>query len=156
MNATGMQLDEKDILILQALQQNGRLSIREVATKVNLSATPTLERIRRLEKEGVIMHYGATLNHKKINKGVTILCQIILSEHTRQAADVFHAHIAQLKEVVECYNIAGDYDYMLKIVTDSIDSYQYFLNYKLTEVPYIAQKNSIFVLDVIKQTNMLL
>lgn len=156
MNPKGTQLDEKDILILQALQENGRLSIREVAAKVNLSATPTLDRVRRLEKEGVIMHYGATLNHKKINRGVTILCQVILAEHTRQAADVFHAHIARLKEVVECYNVAGDYDYILKIVTDSIDTYHNFLNYKLTEVPYIAQKKSIFVLDVVKQTNMLL
>lgn len=152
----GLQLDDKDILILQALQENGRLSIREVAARVNLSPTPTQERIRRLEKEGVIMHYGATLNPRKINKEVVVLCQVTLREHTKQAADEFRAHIVPLKEIVECYNIAGDYDYMLKIVTESIESYHIFLNHKLSEVPYIAQKNSIFVLDILKQSNQLL
>jgi Lrp/AsnC family leucine-responsive transcriptional regulator len=147
--------DDKDMEILQVLQENGRLSIREVAAKVNLSATPTQQRIRRLEQEGIILQYGALLNHKKVNKSIIVICEITLKEHNKKAGQHFIDQIMSFKEVVECYNIAGDFDFMLKVVTESMESYHSFYVNKLSEVAYISQTKSIFVMDVIKQTHKL-
>lgn len=148
-------LDEKDLQILKVLQENGRLSIREVAAKINLSSTPTQERIRRLERDGVILQYAALVNQKKISKGTTVLCQVTLIKHNKQAAYQFIEKIMSFNEVVECYNIAGDYDFSLKIITESIESYHDFFVNQLSEVPFIGNTKSIFVMSAIKQTHML-
>lgn len=147
-------LDEKDLQILKVLQENGRLSIREVAAKIHLSATPTQERIRRLEKDGVILQYAALVNQKKVDKGTTVLCHVKLTQHNKKAAQEFIDKIMTLKEVVECYNIAGDYDFTLKIVTESIESYHEFFVSQLGEVPFICNTKSIFVMSVIKHTHI--
>lgn len=154
--SNNVHLDEKDIQILKALQEDGRLSIREVAAKVNLSPTPTQERIRRLEREEVILQYGALLNHKKINKGTIVLCHITIKDHNKNAAQEFIDEILTIDEVTECYNIAGDFDFVLKIVTESIEAYHQFFVNRLSEVANIGQKKSIFVMDVVKQTHKLL
>lgn len=156
MNSAGYTPDEKDYQILKVLEADGRLSIREVAAKVHLSATPTLERIRRLEQNGVIMQYGALLNHKKINKGIIVICQVSLKEHNRKAAKQFLDKIHSFKEVLECYNIAGDFDFMLKIVSESMETYHDFFVNKLSEVPHIGHTKSIFVMNVMKQTHQML
>jgi Lrp/AsnC family leucine-responsive transcriptional regulator len=148
-------LDEKDLQILKVLQENGRLSIREVAAKINLSSTPTQERIRRLEREGVILQYAALVDQKKIYKGTTVLCQVTLTKHNKDAAYQFIEKIMSFNEVVECYNIAGDYDFSLKIITESIESYHDFFVNQLSEVPFIGNTKSTFVMSAIKQTHML-
>ena len=156
MNSESITLDEKDYQILKVLEENARLSIREVAAKVHLSPTPTLERIRRLEQNGVIMQYGALLNHKKIRKGIIVICQVSIREHNRKAAKQFLDKIHSFKEVLECYNIAGDFDFMLKIVSESMETYHDFFVNKLSEVPYIGHTKSIFVMSVMKQTHQML
>lgn len=153
---TPLILDEKDYQILRVLQENARLSIREVATKVFLSPTPTHERIKRLEQYGVIRHYGAILNPKKVNKGIMVICQVTVTIHNKEAAQQFIDAVTSFKEVLECYNIAGDYDFMLKIVTESMESYHDFFVNKLTAVAYVGQTKSTFVMDVIKDTHMIL
>lgn len=151
-----LTLDDKDYQILKVLQENARLSVREVAARVHLSTTPTHERIKRLEQNGVIKQYGALLDPKKINKGITVICQVTLKEHNKRAGQEFLNAVVSFKEVVDCYNIAGDFDFLLRIVTNSMESYHDFFVNQLCEVPYIGQTRSIFVMSVIKQTHMFL
>lgn len=149
-------MDEKDVQILRVLQEDGRRSIREVATRVNLSPSPVQERVRRLEQEQVITQYAALLDPKKINKGTMVICQVTIKEHNKKAAQAFINGILSFPEVTECYNIAGDFDFLLKIVTESIETYHDFFVNRLSEVANIGQTKSIIVMDVIKQTHKLL
>lgn len=149
-------LDGKDAEILRLLQENAKLTIREIASKVHLSPTPTHERIKRLEREGVIRKYVALLDNRKINKGITVIVQISLKEHNKRAAQEFIDAVLDFKEVTECYNISGDFDFMLKIVVESMESFHYFSVNKLSEISGIAQTKSIFVMDTIKETPLLL
>lgn len=151
-----VSLDQKDYEILKLLQEDAKQTIREIAGKVHLSPTPTHERIKRLEKTGVIKQYAAILDHQKINKGIMVICQISLVQHNRKAAGEFLHAVLQFEEVVECYNISGDFDFMIKIVVESMESYHYFCVNRLGEVPGIAQTKSIFVMASLKQTHRLL
>jgi Lrp/AsnC family leucine-responsive transcriptional regulator len=144
-------LDDKDYEILRLLQENSKLTIREIASKVHLSPTPTHERIKRLEREGVIRKYVALLDNR-----ITVIVQISLKEHNKRAAQEFIDAVLDFKEVTECYNISGDFDFMLKIVVESMGSFHYFSVNKLSEISGIAQTKSIFVMDTIKETPLLL
>jgi len=149
-------LDLKDFEILKALQENAKLTIREIASLVHLSATPTHERIKRLERSGVIKQYAALLDHRRVNKGIMVFCQVSLKEHNKKIASEFIEAIMQFKEVIECYNISGDFDFMLKIVAQDMESHHNFFVNRLSEIKGIAQTNSIFVMGTIKQTHQLL
>jgi DNA-binding Lrp family transcriptional regulator len=127
-----------------------------VAAQIHLSPTPTHERIKRLEQQGVIRQYAALLDNRKINRKLMVLCLVSLKEHDKQTAQAFVNGIIQFKEVIECYNIAGEYDFMLKIVTESMETYHnFFINY-LGEVKGISKAQSVFVMDIIKDTHQLL
>jgi DNA-binding Lrp family transcriptional regulator len=149
-------LDKKDFEILALLQTNAKLTVREIAAKVHLSSTPTHERIKRMEQQGVILQYGALLDNRKVNKGIKVICHVSLKEHNKKAAGEFLNAVVEFKEVIECYNISGDFDFMLKIVSTSMESFHKFFVNQLSEVPNIGQTKSIFVMDVIKQTHVLL
>ncbi len=148
-------LDKKDFEILALLQTNAKLTVREIAAKVHLSSTPTHERIKRMEQQGVILHYGALLDNRKVNKGIMVICHVSLKEHNKKAASQFLSAVVDFKEVIECYNISGDFDFMLKIVSTSMEGFHKFFVNQLSEVPNIGQTKSIFVMDVIKQTHVL-
>ncbi len=149
-------LDEKDYEILRLLQDNAKLTVREIAAAVHLSSTPTHERIKRLEKGKVIRQYAALLDNRKVNKGVMVLCQVSLKDHDKQTARAFIEGITHFKEVIECYNISGDFDFMLKIVAESIESYHHFFINYLGGVKGIGQARSTFVMDIIKDTHQIL
>ncbi|GAA4320025.1 Lrp/AsnC family transcriptional regulator [Mucilaginibacter gynuensis] len=149
-------LDEKDHDILRLLETDPKLTVRDIAAKINLSATPTHERIKRLEKTGVIKHYAAILDKRMVNKGIMVICMITLREHNKKAGAEFINAVMQFKEVLECYNISGDFDFMLKIVSESMDSYHDFFVNQLGEVAGLGQTKSIFVMDIIKETHQLL
>jgi Lrp/AsnC family transcriptional regulator, leucine-responsive regulatory protein len=149
-------LDEKDYQILQLLQRDAKLTVRQIAEAIHLSTTPTFERVKRLETNKVIVQYGALLDHRKVNKRVIVLCQVSLKEHDKRTAQAFIDGATKFKEVVECYNISGDYDFMLKIVTESIESYHHFFINYLGSVKGIGQTKSTFVMDVIKDTHIIL
>lgn len=153
---TPLELDEKDLQILRLLQDNAKLTVREVAARVHLSPTPTHERIKRLEQQGVIRQYVALLDNRKVNRNLMVLCLVSLKEHDKQTAHAFVSGITQFKEVVECYNIAGEYDFMLKIITENMETYHdFFINY-LGEVKGIGKAQSVFIMDIIKDTNSVL
>lgn len=148
--------DSKDLEILRLLQSNAKLSVREVAAQINLSPTPTHERIKRLERTGAIKEYVAILDRKQVNKGLTVLCMIALSVHNKKTAGKFIQEVAQLPEVIEFYNISGDFDFMLKIISSSMDDFHDFFVNRLSEIDGIGQTKSIFVMNTIKESHQIL
>lgn len=146
-------MDEKDYEILRLLQENAKLTVREVSAKIHLSATPTHERIKRLEKHKIIKQYAALLDNRKVNKRIMVLCQVSLKDHDKKTAHEFVQAIVALKEVIACYNISGDFDFMLKIVAASMESYHDFFIGYISGIKGIGQTKSIFVMDVIKETH---
>jgi Lrp/AsnC family leucine-responsive transcriptional regulator len=149
-------LDDRDYEILGLLERNAKLTVREFAAQINLTPTPTHERIKNLEKSGVIKTYAAILDKKKINRGIMVLCMVTLKGHDKKKNEAFIHAVLSFTEVTECYIVSGDSDFMLKIVTQSMDSYQDFFMNKLTSIDVIWQTKSIFVMDVIKETHQLL
>ena len=150
------QLDAKDVAILKLLQQNAKMTVKEIAPRVNLSVTPVHERIRKMEESGVIKQYVAVLDHKKVNKGLIVFCYVSLKEHRRNAGAAFIQAVTQFDEVVECYNIAGDFDLMLKIMVEDMAQYHHFYSHKLCELEGINLVRSTFVMDVLKYSHKLI
>ena len=147
-----MKLDKKDISILKILQHRSNLTTKELAAKVNLSATPVFERVKKLEKEGYIKKYVAILDAEKLEKSLTVFCNITLKEHTREIGNQFVKDILTLDEVTECYNISGDYDFLLKVLVKDMKHYQNFVLNHLGSVQNIGSAHSTFVMGEIKNT----
>ncbi|HEY4154413.1 MAG TPA: Lrp/AsnC family transcriptional regulator [Puia sp.] len=145
-------LDEKDRAILRLLQANAKMTVREIAANVHLSTTPVHERIKRMEDEGVIVQYATLVNHARIKKGLMAICYISLKEHNKRSGAKFIKLIQDFPEVIEFYIISGAFDFMLKVVAESMDHYYDFHVNKLGQVEYIGQVQSTFVMGVIKQT----
>jgi DNA-binding Lrp family transcriptional regulator len=145
-----VQLDAIDLQILDLLSKNGKLGNKEIAAAIGLSTTPTFERVKRLEKKGIIKGYVAILDKKKIGKGLKVFCQVSLKSHNAEIIDGFEAEIVHLSEVSACYHIAGDFDYSLFIEVADMDEYQQFLKQKLANIPNIANVQTAFVMSTLK------
>ncbi|MEO6960727.1 MAG: Lrp/AsnC family transcriptional regulator [Puia sp.] len=145
-------LDEKDRAILRLLQENAKMTVREIAANVHLSTTPVHERIKRMEDEGVILQYATLVNHARIKKGLMAICYITLKEHNKKSGARFIKTIQEFPEVIEFYIISGAFDFMLKVVAEAMDDYYDFHVNKLGQVENIGQVQSTFVMGVIKQT----
>ena len=152
--AVAETLDEKDRLILKLLQQNAKITVREIAAQVHLSTTPVHDRIKRMEDTGVILQYATLVNHAKVRKGLMVICYISLKEHSKKSGTKFIKTINELAEVIECYNISGEFDFMLKVVTESMDAYYDFHVNKLGQLENIGHMQSTFVMGVVKQTHL--
>ncbi|MGN6165361.1 MAG: Lrp/AsnC family transcriptional regulator [Flavisolibacter sp.] len=148
-------LDAMDIAILRLLQQNARITIKEISDKVHLSTTPVHERIRRLEERGVIKQYVTLLDGAKVKKGLMVICYISLRQHSKAAGDKFIKAILSMNEVLECLTISGEFDFMLKVVAENMDDYYDFHVNRLSQIENIGNVQSVFVMGVIKQTNQL-
>ena len=148
-------LDNKDLAILKLLQENARITVKEISDKVHLSTTPVHERIKRMEEAGVIKQYAALVDHAKVKKGLMVICYVSLKTHSKDAGTKFIKTIHELNEVVECYNISGEFDFMLKVVAENMDDYYNFHVNKLSQAENIGQVQSVFVMGVIKQTHVL-
>lgn len=145
-----IQLDDIDRKILRLLSKNAKLGNKEIAAEIGLSITPTFERIKRLERNGVIQAYEAKLDKKKIGKGLHVLCQVSLKAHNLELLVGFEDEVVYLSEVSACYHIAGNYDYLLSIEVKDMDEYQMFLKEKLASIPNIANVQSSFVMSTLK------
>ncbi|MBK9511463.1 MAG: Lrp/AsnC family transcriptional regulator [Cytophagaceae bacterium] len=145
-----MKLDETDKEIIRHLQQDAKLTTKELAGRLNLSPTPVYERVRRLENEGVIKKYVALVNREKVGKDLMVLCNIRLKEHAQEAGAKFVKAIVSMPEVTECLNISGDYDFLLKVVVTDMREYQSFIMNKLASLENIGSTQSIFVMGEIK------
>jgi DNA-binding Lrp family transcriptional regulator len=148
-------LDKTDLAILKLLQQNARITIKEISEKVHLSTTPVHERIRRMEQSGVIRQYATILNAAKIGKGLMVICYVSLRQHSKNAGDKFIKSIVEMNEVIECLTISGEFDFMLKVVAANMDDYYDFHVNKLSQVDNVGNVQSVFVMGVIKQTHHL-
>ncbi len=147
-----VQLDEVDLKLLDLLQQNGKITTKEIAQSVHLSPTPVYERIKRLEKEGIIEKYVALVNPEKVGKGLIVFCDITLKEHTKEIGNQFVKEIMSLQYVSECYNISGDYDFRLKVMVRDMKHYQEFVLNDLGAIKNIGSAHSTFVMGVIKHS----
>ncbi len=148
-------LDNKDILILRLLQENARITVKEISDKIHLSTTPVHERIKRMEESGVIKQYATLVDHTKVNKALMVICYVSLKEHSKNAGDKFIKSIHELNEVIECYNISGEFDFMLKVVAENMDAYYNFHVNKLSQIENMGHVQSVFVMGIIKQTHNL-
>lgn len=148
-------LDDKDLAILKLLQQNARYTVKEIADTIHLTTTPVHERIKRMEASGVIKQYATLLDPVKVKKGLMVICYVSLKQHNKTAGAKFIKAILEMEEVVECYNISGDFDFMLKVVAENMEDYYHFHVNKLSEAENIGHVQSTFVMGVIKQTHQL-
>lgn len=143
-------LDETDIRILRELQANARLPYKELGALVNLSSTATFERVKRLEREGYIRRYVTVLDAEKLNKGFVVFCSVKLSPLNKKVAQDFCDTIRDIPEVSECYNISGQYDYLLKVHAPDMKYYQEFILNVLGELPMLGALTSTFVMEEVK------
>lgn len=145
-------LDQTDIAILRILQENAAITNKELAAKVNLSSTPVFERVKRLKDQGYIKKYVAILDTEKLDCSFIAFCYIKLKQHTYENADRFMTAVQLLDEVGECYNISGDYDFLLKVFVSSMKEYQKFVLRILGELDCIGGLNSSFVMGEVKNS----
>ena len=148
-------LDNKDLEILKLLQQNARMTVKEISEHVHLSTTPTHERIKRMEKSGVIAQYATLLDHAKVGKGLMVILYVSLKQHSKNAGSKFIKTIMEMNEVVECYNISGEFDFMLKVVAKDMNAYYDFHVNSLSQAENVGHMQSVFVMGIIKQTHQL-
>jgi len=148
-------LDGKDLAILHLLQKNARITVKEISEQVHLSTTPVHERIKRMEASGVIKQYATLLDHNKVKKGLMVICYVSLKEHSKKAGVKFIDTMQVLNEVIECYNISGEFDFMLKVVCEDMNAYYNFHVNKLSQIENMGKVQSVFVMGIIKQTHEL-
>lgn len=144
-------LDHIDLQILRTLQDNARLTTKELAARVHLSTTPVFERLKRLEAQGYIKKYIAVLDAEKLNHGFLVFCRVKLRRLNKEIAEEFTGIIREIPEVTECYNISGSYDYLLKIHAPDMKYYQEFLLNVLETIESLGSMESTFVMDEVKQ-----
>ncbi|MDI9879632.1 Lrp/AsnC family transcriptional regulator [Flectobacillus longus] len=144
-------LDPTDQQILQLLQQNAKLTIKELAEMLNLTTSPVFERIKRLEKDGVISGYVALVNPEKTGRGQVVFCNISMPIYTHENIDTFEQIVQNMSEVIECYHLAGTVDYQLKVYVKDIKEYDGFLR-RMAEIPSIKVHSSTVVLHHVKYT----
>ena len=146
-----MQLDNIDKQILEALQDDGRLTNRDLAVMVNLSPPTTLERVKKLESKGYIKKFVAIVDPVKVNANCFTYVEVTLARHGKDALHRFTAEITRLDEVLECHRITGGADFLLKVVTQDIGAYEDFLIHKLTDLKDIHHLKTLVVLSTLKQ-----
>ncbi len=143
-------MDAIDKKILTILQGNAKLGTKEIASQIGLSITPTYERIKKMESTGLIEKYVAILNGSAIEKNITVFCQISLSHHKKELIEKFKEAIVILPEVMGCFHVAGNSDFLLKVVVEDMNAFQQFAIEKLTSFEGVSNIQSSFVIEEIK------
>ncbi len=151
-NYSVMSLDKIDYNILKLLQNDAKQTNKEISNKTGLSVTAVYERIKKLERENIIEKYVALVNKNNVEKSFMVLCRIKLEKHSKAYLTYFETQVGKIDEVLECYNITGDYDYLLKILVKDMDAYREFMVTKLTTLKHIGSTRSTFVISSIKNT----
>jgi Lrp/AsnC family transcriptional regulator, leucine-responsive regulatory protein len=147
-----MKLDQIDSKLLVLLQEDTKKTTKELSLVLNLSVTAVYERIKKLEREGVIKKYVALLDRNKISKGFVVFCHVKLIQHTRENIATFEQQVVQLSEVLECFHVSGDYDYILKVFVENMEAYREFMVTKLTSLQHIGSTQSSFMIEEVKNT----
>ena len=147
-----MILDAIDKKLLDLLQKDSKRTNKELSNRLNLSVTAVYERIKKLEKEGVISKYVTLVKKEKVEKTFVAFCHIKLVQHTQDYVIKFEKEVANLVEVLECYHISGHYDYLLKVIVKDMDAFREFMVNKLTSINHIGSTHSMFVINEVKHT----
>jgi len=140
-------MDSIDKQILMLLQVNARITIKEISEKLGLTKTPIFERIKKLERKGIISSYNTILDNRKIDKGLIVYINVLLNNHTKLTIDEFKQKIALYDEVLECYYISGNADFLLKVYCKDMDDYRKFIETKFSVLNQVNQFYSSFVLE---------
>ncbi len=148
-------MDTIDKKLLFLLQNDCKITTKELSVKLNLSVTAVYERIKKLEREGIIQNYVALINRSKVNKAFVVFCHIKLIQHTREFLTKFESQVVKLSEILECHHVSGDYDYILKIAVRDMEEYREFLVTKLTTLEHIGSTHSTFMISEVKSTNVI-
>ena len=145
------KLDRIDRMILDILQKNGRIAISELAAKVNLSTTPCSERVKRLERDGIIMGYYARLNPELVDKRLLVFLEIKLSAKSGDVFEQVARDLSEIPEVLECHLISGDFDYLIKARLKEMSAYRKLLGNILKKLPASASSHSYVVMEEVKE-----
>ncbi len=146
-----VSLDTIDKKVLSLLQEQGRLSNAQLAKEVGLSAPSMLERVRKLEKNGIIKKYVALVDPKEVGQGITAFVSVSLRLHQKEEIEAFVEEVRQIPEVLECHHVSGEADYLMKVVSRDIEHYEKFLLGKLTHFKVISRIHTSFILKSLKQ-----
>lgn len=150
-----MELDKTDRQILRLIQRDSSLTIKEIATKINLSLTPVHERIRKLSKEGYIEKYVCLVNRKKVGLSLLVYCNVTLDKQQKESFEEFNNAVAQFPEVLECSLVSGNFDYFLKIIARDVEDYNQFYQQKLSVLKSVIHISSFFVMSEVKSTTVI-
>lgn len=150
-----IKLDETDLKILKELQKNGRITTKELSSHLKLSPTPTFERVKKLERSGIIDHYSAILDAGKLGKNLYAFAHISLKDHTKDKVQEFSTDVSQMEEVQECHYVTGDSDFILKILLSSMEDYREFMMERIFGLKNIAKVESFLSLSVLKNNNFI-
>ena len=150
-----MTLDTTDKAILKLLQEDAKLTNKVLSLKLSLSVTAIYERVKKLEKLGVINRYVALLSKDKIGKSFVAFCHIKLVQHTQENVKRFEKEVVEIEEVLECYHLSGDYDYLIKVHVENMEAYRNFMISKLTNLNHIGSTHSMFMINEVKHTTAL-
>ncbi|MFY8067784.1 MAG: Lrp/AsnC family transcriptional regulator [Flavobacterium sp.] len=145
-------MDSIDKKLLGLLQEDTKKTTKELSMVLNLSVTAVYERIKKLEREGVISKYVAILDRNKVEKAFVVFCHIKLIQHTKDFLTTFESEVVKLDEVLECFHVSGDYDYILKVHVKDMDEYREFMVTKLTGLNHIGSTHSSFMIGEVKNT----
>ena len=150
-----MKLDSLDISILKLLQKDAKLTNKALSAKLSLSVTAIYERIKKLEKSGIIDNYVALVSKEKVERSFVAFCHIKLIQHTQDNVKKFEKEVVKIREVLECYHLSGDYDYLLKVHVKDMETYRHFMIEKLTNLNQIGSTHSMFMINQVKHTTAL-
>ena len=155
MDMTFMKLDKFDREILRVLQQDATVSMADLSQQVGLSHTPCWRRVKRMEADGIILGKVTLLNSKKLNLGVSVFIYVTLKNHDGDSLTDFETAVQNIDEIVECHTTSGEKDYLLKVIVESIEEYEFLLKTKLTHLPLVDHLSSTFALKQVKNTTEL-
>lgn len=150
-----MKLDPIDFKILRILQEKGKITNIDLSKLVGLSPAPTLERVKKLEKSGLIKGYYAEVEAAELGLGFTALIQVSLTRQVENAIHNFITDVKTIEEIVECYQLTGDYDYLLKVMVKDIPAFEQLISQKLSKIEEIGQMQTMVVLSTIKDSKVL-
>lgn len=147
--------DATDYKILKRLQENGRITNIQLSNEIGLSPAPTLERVKKLENNGVIESYHARINKNMVGLGINALIQINLARQMENAIHNFIEQINNIPEIIECYQVTGNFDYLLKAVVADISAFEKLIGEKLGKIEEIGQMHTNVILSEVKHTPLL-
>jgi DNA-binding Lrp family transcriptional regulator len=145
-------LDVHDVAVLRALQDNARLTVAQLAERVHLSTSPTWRRVKRLEADGIVTGYRATVDRRAVGWGVMAFVSVSIEDHSDAAARAFEAAVGQLPEIIACWSVSGDSDFLLQVVGRDLDTYADFAMTTIRRLPGIKAMRTSFTLKEVKPT----